>query len=126
MGLEGNNIDTFAGITRRQSQRILASEAACQPGWIIASLDIDKAFLKGFTYKELSEATGEKERLVCFTLPPGSAQLLRRIKGLEDFDESIHVLRCPKPGIGTRDAPRAFAVKLRNVIMDMKGKQIAD
>ena len=49
-----------------------------------------------------------------------------RIKGCDQFDESMHVLRCPKTGIGTRDAPRAFAVKLRKVIMDMKGKQIAD
>ena len=49
-----------------------------------------------------------------------------RIKGCDEFDESIHVLRCPKPGIGTRDAPRAFALKLRKVIMDMKGKQIVD
>ena len=29
-------------------------------------MDVDKAFLKGFTYKELAEATGEKERVVCF------------------------------------------------------------
>ena len=101
MDLEGNNIDTFAGTARRQSQRIHASEAAWQPGCIIASLDTDKAFLKGFAYRELAEATGEKERLVCFTLPPGSAQLLRRIKGFEEFDESMHVLRCPKAGTGT-------------------------
>ena len=56
--LEAMSIDTFAGTAKRQSQGILASEAACQPDWIIASLDIDKAFLKGFTYKELAEATG--------------------------------------------------------------------
>jgi hypothetical protein len=109
------SVETFAGTAQRQSQRILASEAACSPNWIIASLDIDKAFLKGFTYKELAEATGEKERIVCFTLPPGSAQILRKIKGFENFDEAIHVLRCPKPGTGTKDAPRAFSLKLRRV-----------
>ena len=59
-------LDTFSGTAKRASQRILASEAACHPNWIIASLDIDKAFLQGFTYCELAEATGEKERVVCF------------------------------------------------------------
>ena len=119
MDLEAQSLDTFAGTARRQSQRLLASEAACQPEWIIASLDIDKAFLKGFTYKELADATGEKERIVCFTLPPGSARLLRRFKGFEDFDEAIHVLRCPKPGTGTKDAPRAFSLKLRRTTKGM-------
>ena len=57
-------IDTFAGTARRQSQRILASEAATHPDWVMASLDVDKAFLKGFTYAELAKATGEKERKV--------------------------------------------------------------
>ena len=95
MDIEALGLDTFAGTARRQSQRILASEAACQPEWIVASLDIEKAFLKGFTYKELAEATGEKERVVCCNLRPGSATLLRKIKGFEDFDEAIHVLRCP-------------------------------
>ena len=87
MDLEAFSLDTFAGTARRQSQRILASEAACHKDWIIASMDIDKAFLKGLTYKELAEATGEKERTVCFTLPPGSAQLLRKLKGFEHFDD---------------------------------------
>ena len=51
--------------------------------------------------------------MVCFTIPPGSAPILRKIKGLEHFDEAIHVPRGPKPGTGTKDAPRVFSVKLR-------------
>eukprot|EP00959_Pyramimonas_sp_CCMP1952_P354904 7434328-Pyramimonas_sp.AAC.1 len=35
------------------------------------------AFMKRLTYEELAEATGEKERVVCSTLPPGSAFVLR-------------------------------------------------
>ena len=108
-------MDTFAGTAKRVSQRILASEAACHEDYIIASLDIDKAFLKGFTYRELAEATGEKERTVCFTLPPGSAQILRQFDGYQDYDESIHCMKCIKPGTGTKDAPRAFSMKLRRV-----------
>eukprot|EP00959_Pyramimonas_sp_CCMP1952_P394975 8275418-Pyramimonas_sp.AAC.1 len=71
------------------------------------------AFLKGFTYQELAEATGEKERVVCFTLPPGSATLLRSLPGFEHYDESKHCLQCLMPGTGTKDAPRAFPLKLR-------------
>ena len=109
---EAYSIDTFSGTARRQSQRILASESACHPEWTLASLDTDKAFLKGFTHAELAAATGERERLVCFTLPPGSAQILRQVKGFENYDESKHCLQCIKPGTGTKDAPRAFSLKL--------------
>ena len=57
MDSEAYSIETFAGTARRTSQRLLASEAACHPDWIIASLDVDKAFLKGYTHKELAEKT---------------------------------------------------------------------
>ena len=77
MDVGGFDVETFSGTARRQSQRLLASEAACHPEWILASMDIDKAFLKGLTYEELAAATGEATRQVCFTLPPGSAQVLR-------------------------------------------------
>ena len=80
---EAYDVETFAGTAKRCSQRILASEAACHENYIIASLDIDKAFLKGFTYAELAEATGERPRNVYFKLPPGSAAVLRSIKGFE-------------------------------------------
>ena len=46
MDLEAFTIDTFSGTAKRTSQRMLASEAACNKDWVLASLDIDKAFLK--------------------------------------------------------------------------------
>ena len=113
MDLDAFSLDTFSGTAKRTSQRMLASEAACNPNYIIASLDVDKAFLKGFTYKELADATGEQERTVAFRLPPGSASLLRKFPGFEHFDESVHCLICIKPGTGTKDAPRAFSLKLK-------------
>ena len=97
MDLEAFSLDTFSGTARRTSQRLLASEAACHPDWILASLDIDKAFLKGLTYRELAEATGENERIVCFKLPPGSADILRTFPGFEDYDETRHCLQSIKP-----------------------------
>eukprot|EP00959_Pyramimonas_sp_CCMP1952_P039783 832038-Pyramimonas_sp.AAC.1 len=71
------------------------------------------AILKGLTEQEHAEATGEKERVPCFTLPPGSATVLRAPLGFEHCDESKHCLQCLKPGTGAIDAPRAFSLKLR-------------
>ena len=115
MDQEAYSLETFAGTAKRTSQRVLAREAAVHRGWILASLDVDKAFLKGFTHKELAEATGEKPRDVYFTLPPGSAA---QFKGYEDYDESLHCLWCVKPGTGTKDAPRAFSLKLKRVTVN--------
>eukprot|EP00959_Pyramimonas_sp_CCMP1952_P351514 7364919-Pyramimonas_sp.AAC.1 len=72
-----------------------------------------QTFLKGLTYEELAHATGEETRTVCFTLPPGSAQVLRTIPGFSSYDESRHCLGCLKPGTCAKDAPRAFSLKLR-------------
>eukprot|EP00959_Pyramimonas_sp_CCMP1952_P189222 3957985-Pyramimonas_sp.AAC.1 len=71
------------------------------------------AFLKGLTYREIAEATGEKERVVCFTLPPGSATVLRCLPVFENYGESKHCLQCLKLGTGTKGAPRAVSLKLR-------------
>ena len=119
MDLDAFSLDTLSRTARIGSQRLLASEAACNPEWILASLDVDKAFLKGFTYKELADATGDPERTVHFKLPPVSADVLRKIKGFEHFDESIHCLRSIKPGTGTKDAPRAFSLKLKRTTSKM-------
>merc|ERR1712039_736760 len=112
MDLQAFDVETYSGTAMRANQRLLASTAACNKLWIIASLDINMAFLKGLTYRELAEATGEKEREVCFTLPPGSATVLRTLPGFAHYDESKHCLRCLKPGTGTKDAPRPFSLKL--------------
>eukprot|EP00959_Pyramimonas_sp_CCMP1952_P220637 4612977-Pyramimonas_sp.AAC.1 len=70
------------------------------------------AFLEGYC-RELAEATGEKERVMGFTLSPGSAAVLRSLPGFEYCDESTHCQQCLEPGTGTKDAPRAFSLKLR-------------
>eukprot|EP00959_Pyramimonas_sp_CCMP1952_P099655 2083341-Pyramimonas_sp.AAC.1 len=51
--------------------------------------------------------------MVCFTLPPGSAQVLRALPGFSSYDESRRCLGCLKPGTVAKDAPRAFTLKLR-------------
>eukprot|EP00959_Pyramimonas_sp_CCMP1952_P143646 3007478-Pyramimonas_sp.AAC.1 len=108
MDREAFDVETFSGSARRSSQRLLATAAARNKQWIIAPLDINMAFPKGLT-----EATGEEERGACFTLPPGSASVLRSLRGSERHDESKHCLQRLEPGTGTEDAPRAFSLQLR-------------
>eukprot|EP00959_Pyramimonas_sp_CCMP1952_P074369 1553949-Pyramimonas_sp.AAC.1 len=42
----------------------------------------------GLTYQELAEANGEQERMVRYTLPPGSASVLGSSPGFARYDES--------------------------------------
>ena len=93
----------------RVSQGILASEAACHPDWEFMTVDVNKAFLQGATYKELQELTGDAPREVCFTLPKGMAEMLRKLFGFEVYDERIRCIEHDKPGAGSKDAPRAFS-----------------
>ena len=113
-------LDSHAATANRISQRLLISEAAVQKTWSFLSLDINKAVLQGVTYKEMAAATGEKERVVHFTLPPGAAVFLRMSPGFESYNERFHVLKCVKPGTGCKDAPRAFSIKLASVTRDPK------
>eukprot|EP00959_Pyramimonas_sp_CCMP1952_P232063 4849799-Pyramimonas_sp.AAC.1 len=82
MDFEAFDVETFSGTAWRSSQSVLASAAACKKQWVIASLDIN----------ELAEATGERERVVCVALPPGSASVLRSFPGFEQRDESKHTV----------------------------------
>eukprot|EP00959_Pyramimonas_sp_CCMP1952_P048678 1016670-Pyramimonas_sp.AAC.1 len=70
------------------------------------------AFLEGLACQELAEAIGEKGRVACFALPPGSATVRRALPGFEHYAESKYCLRRLKSGTGTKDAPRAFSLKL--------------
>jgi hypothetical protein len=113
--LDADSLQTYAGTAGRLSQRILTREAACHPEWEVLTVDVNKAFLQGAAYKELQELTGDEPREVCFTLPKGMAEIIRTLPGYEDYDERIHCLQCDKPGTGSKDAPRAFSVKLASV-----------
>ena len=107
--------ENYAGTASRLSQRIVCSEAACHKGWIILTIDVEKAFLQGLTFAEIQQTTGEPERYVHFTLPKGYAHLIQSIPGFEGYDERYDCLCCLKPGTGTKGAPRAFALKLAGV-----------
>ena len=94
--LLAHELESYAATASRQAQRLLCSEVACNPGWKFVAVDINKAFLQGLTYAELCQLTGEDMREVQFTLPPESAELLRRLPGYESFDQRIEVLKVLK------------------------------
>ena len=79
MEVEAFDVEAFSGAAHRANQKLLGSAAVRKKKWILASLDIDKACLKGLAYKELAAATGEQERLPCFAPPPASAAVVRQL-----------------------------------------------
>eukprot|EP00974_Lingulodinium_polyedra_P130906 11215626-Lingulodinium_polyedra.AAC.1 len=59
------------------------------------------------TYEEMTEAGHATEiKEVNFELSGGSVLLLQQVPGFADFDLQLEVLRCDKPGTGSRDAPQ--------------------
>eukprot|EP00959_Pyramimonas_sp_CCMP1952_P370438 7758228-Pyramimonas_sp.AAC.1 len=70
-------------------------------------MDIDKAFLKGLTYEELARATCEGTRMVCFALPPGSAQVLRALPGFSSYDEKPTLPQVPQARNGCKGRPKS-------------------
>ena len=97
--------NTYAGTSTRCSQRLVTSTAALRK-WFPASVDVDKAFLQGMTYEEISRLIGEPVRDVSFTLPASSVAALKRPPGLGNFNPILEVLHCDKRGTGLKDAPQ--------------------
>ena len=113
------DIATYSATSTRWSQRLLVA-VATQQKWPLLSADISEAFLRGLTYDELL-ASGEQtvRRSVQLILPPGTAELLRSIPGMQDFDEQSEVLYLRKPGFGLRDAPRLWGLALQRVLREL-------
>ena len=66
----------------------------------------------------MHEITGGREKNTAFTVPKGIAHLLRQITRYENYNERDEALRCRKPGIGCRDAPRAFNSRLIRLLKE--------
>ena len=39
--------DNYSGTASRQTQRLINSEVACRPSWVLVTIDVEKAFLQG-------------------------------------------------------------------------------
>ena len=60
------NIATFAGTASKMAQRMVCAFAA-QQEYVLFSMDISAAFLKGLTFTEISKIAGEPLRSVQFS-----------------------------------------------------------
>ena len=109
---QAEQLSTFAGTTSRWGQRIINSVAA-QYRWRIFSADVSQAFLRGLTFKVAAEIKDEVQRDVQFTVPPGSAAILKMLPGYETFDPLNEVIRMLRCGFGLKDAPRLWHKVLR-------------
>ena len=73
--------------------------------------------------KELAEAIGDVDRVVCFTVSSWSFPSVRILSGLVEYDYLKHCLQCIKQGTGTSDAPRAFLLQLRDTTVKIVSNQ---
>ena len=88
-------------------------------GYRLWTIDVPKAFLCGLTFEQLSTATGEQQLEMQLDLPRGSIPLLRKLEGFETFDPATEVLETNKPVIGSTTAPKAFSLKLDQVLREV-------
>ena len=76
--VDANEILTYAGTSSRLSLKLLVS-GAVNNGWPVLALDVKKAFLKCVSWKELSVATGERERDINFELNADANAILKTL-----------------------------------------------
>ena len=105
---QATQLNTFAGTTSRWGQRVVNSVAA-QSGWEIFTADVSQAFLRGLTFEQTAEMKDEVRREEQFTIPPGSADMLKKLPGFENFNAMLEVLRLLRCGFGLKDAPRLWS-----------------
>ena len=70
-------LDTFAGTASRYGQRAVNIVAATKK-WLLWSLDVSQAFLKGLTFEQVSQMMGTPLRSVQLVLPKDAAALLQK------------------------------------------------
>ena len=104
------SLNTYAGTATRWGQRIICMVAASK-AWPILTADITTAFLRGFTFDEISRLTGEKVRRAGFHTPKGYESFVKELPGMEAYDRNVHELLLTKTVYGMKDAPRAWRIR---------------
>eukprot|EP00975_Prorocentrum_lima_P032089 6737882-Prorocentrum_lima.AAC.1 len=55
-------------------------------------MDISAALFKGMTFQDIASETGDNLRSVQFDFPPADVWILRKLPGMEDYDNSVEIL----------------------------------
>ena len=116
-------LETFAGTASRWSQRLVVA-ISVQNGWKLLTADVGTAFLRGLTFQELSELTGEKLRRAAFTPPSGYSSFIRELPDCAHYSESAHELEMLKAVYGLKDAPRAWRKRLHIALTELHAEQL--
>ncbi|CAK0892089.1 unnamed protein product, partial [Prorocentrum cordatum] len=118
--LQQDRLDTFSATASRQSQRIVNFIAASRPKWALWSCDVGSAFLKGLTFQDVADMTGEPLRTVQLDLPKDTVKIARQFEPLSNYDVSRHCLEMVRPGFGLKDAPRLWNLRLKQVMTKLQ------
>ena len=118
--MQQDRFDTFSETASRHSQRIVNFIAASRPKWVLWACDVGSAFLKGPTFQDVAEMTGEPLRIVQLDLPKDTVQIARQFGQLADYDPSQHCLEVVRPGFGPKDAPRLWDIRLKQCMTKLQ------
>ncbi len=110
-----DKINTYSGTATKWSQRMINAHAA-QNDYVLFSMDISAAFLKGLTFKEIQQLTGEPLRSVQFDFPAQDAWILQQLPCMSDYDYHTDLI---KALWGLKDAPRAFGLRLSQTLLSV-------
>eukprot|EP00975_Prorocentrum_lima_P021665 4564363-Prorocentrum_lima.AAC.1 len=64
------------------------------------------------TFKEIASETGDTLRSIQFDFLPAAVWILRKLPGMEDYNNSLEILDLLWAMWGRKDAPRAFSMRL--------------
>ena len=115
------DLQTYASTTTRWGQRLINSIAA-QKQWRIITADVSTAFLRGLTFDQLADVTGEPLREVSFVPPKGSEEHFKKL--CPQYDQYKHVLRMYKAIFGLADAPRAWRKRLHQILTKLGARAL--
>ena len=113
-----NSTECFSGTSARWAQRLLLA-VAVERQWTVAAADVSEAFLRGLTFAQVSEDSGQPLRSVQLQLPAGAEEVLKEVPGLRDLDFSTECLDMLKPGYGLKDAPRLWSKRLQQCLLEL-------
>eukprot|EP00971_Amphidinium_carterae_P018913 372341-Amphidinium_carterae.3 len=86
--------------------------------YVLQSWDIGSAFAQGLSFAELARSTGEQIRSVQLEIDAGDVELIRAQEGFESFCPLTETLDLLKPVYGLKDAPRAWELRLRQLLTE--------
>ena len=130
LDLQKQELPTRSTTATRLSQRIVLSVASTHD-FILASLDVSGAFLKGLTFEKIRQILAQKgvsspPRRVVIVPPPNVWRHLTSFN--EEFyvseeDYGAYGLECLKPAYGLADAPLAWQMTLHQFLEEHGGVQ---